>query len=288
MKRRRSLFLHLSHIRLLAKKFALVFLFLTAFVLMLVNKTDTVIIDKTSSVATDVVSSMIDVLVIPAKMLAKGYDYFRDLKQTYKDNQRLKEENQRLNVIYDRYRALEIENKLLSELLNYVIPPEMELVTGRVIAEEGDAFSHSMIAYTGDEKVKKGQVAMAEKGVVGRVDRVGINYARVILITDINSKIPVMVEKSRVRGILSGDNTNLPKLIFIPLDAGISVGDRIVTSGVAGVFPTGLPVGRVVSVRKGEVTVKPFSNLEQLEYIKLINYGLGGILDADNAAEGKH
>lgn len=288
MKRRRSLFLHLSHIRLLAKKFALVFLFLTAFVLMLVNKTDTVIIDKTSSVATDVVSSMIDVLVIPAKMLAKGYDYFRDLKQIYKDNQRLKEENQRLNVIYDRYRALEIENKLLSELLNYVIPPEMELVTGRVIAEEGDAFSHSMIAYTGDEKVKKGQVAMAEKGVVGRVDRVGINYARVILITDINSKIPVMVEKSRVRGILSGDNTNLPKLIFIPLDAGISVGDRIVTSGVAGVFPTGLPVGRVVSVRKGEVTVKPFSNLEQLEYIKLINYGLGGILDADNAAEGKH
>ena len=288
MKRRRSLFLHLSHIRLLAKKFALVFLFLTAFVLMLVNKTDTVIIDKTSSVATDVVSSMIDVLVIPAKMLAKGYDYFRDLKQIYKDNQRLKEENQRLNVIYDRYRALEIENKLLSELLNYVIPPEMELVTGRVIAEEGDAFSHSMIAYTGDEKVKKGQVAMAEKGVVGRVDRVGINYARVILITDINSKIPVMVEKSRVRGILSGDNTNLPKLIFIPLDAGISVGDRIVTSGVAGVFPTGFPVGRVVSVRKGEVTVKPFSNLEQLEYIKLINYGLGGILDADNAAEGKH
>ena len=116
MKRRRSLFLHLSHIRLLAKKFALVFLFLTAFVLMLVNKTDTVIIDKTSSVATDVVSSMIDVLVIPAKMLAKGYDYFRDLKQIYKDNQRLKEENQRLNVIYDRYRALEIENKLLSEL----------------------------------------------------------------------------------------------------------------------------------------------------------------------------
>ncbi len=287
MKRRRSLFLHLSHIRLLAKKFALVFLFLTAFVLMLVNKTDTVIIDKTSSVATDMVSPLIDILVVPAKMLAKGYDYFRDLKQIHKDNQRLKEENRQLNVIYDRYRALEIENKLLSELLNYATPPELELVTGRVIAEEGDAFSHSMIAYTGDEKVKKGQVAMGEKGVVGRVDRVGINYARVILITDINSKIPVMVEKSRVRGILSGDNTNLPKLIFTPLDAGISVGDRIVTSGVAGVFPAGLPVGRVVSVRKGEIAVKSFSNLEQLEYIKLVNYGLGGILDADNAAEEK-
>ncbi len=285
MKRRRSLFLHLSHISLLAKKFALVILFLTAFILMLVNKTDTAIIDKTSNLATDIVSPVIDVLVIPAKLVAKGYDYFRDLKQIHKDNLRLKEENKRLSMIYDRYLSLEIENKLLSELLNYVTPPNLELITGRVIAEEGDAFSHSMIAYVGDERVQKGQVALADKGVVGRVDKVGRDYAKIILITDINSKIPVMVEKTRVRGILSGDNTNMPKLVFIPLDAGINVGDRIVTSGVAGVFPAGLPVGRVVSVRKGEIVVKPFSNLEQLEYIKLVNYGLGGILDAADDAD---
>ena len=278
MKRRRSLFLHLSHIRLLAKKFALVILFLTAFVLMLINKTDTVIIDKTSSVATDVVSPLIDVLVIPAKMVAKGYDYFRDLKQIHKDNVRLKEENRRLNTLYDRYRSLEIENKLLSDLLNYVTPPQSDFITARVIAEEGDAFSHSMIAYIGGEKVEKGQVALSDKGVVGRVDKVGRNYVKIILITDINSKIPVITEKSRIRGILSGDNTTMPKLIFIPLDAGVNVGDRIVTSGVAGVFPAGLPIGKVISVGKGEIAIKPFSSLEQLEYIKLVNYGLDGIL----------
>ena len=65
MKRRKVLFMHLSNIRLLVKKFAIVLLFLSAFVMMLVNKTDTVIIEKTSSVATDVVSPLIDVLVIP-------------------------------------------------------------------------------------------------------------------------------------------------------------------------------------------------------------------------------
>lgn len=279
MKRRRSLFLHLSHIRLLAKKFALVILFLIAFVLMLINKTDTVIIDKTSSVATDMVSPLIDVLVIPAKMVAKGYDYFKDLKQIHQDNIRLKEENRRLNMVYDRFRALEVENKLLSKLLNYVTPPRSDFITARVIAEEGDAFSHSMIAYTGDENVKKGQIALSDRGVVGRVDKVGKRYVKIILITDINSKIPVMVEKSRIRGILSGDNSTLPKLIFTPLDADINVGDRIVTSGVAGVFPAGLPIGKVVKVSKGEIAVKPFSSLEQLEYIKLVNYGLEGILD---------
>ncbi len=278
MKRRRSLFLHLSHIRLLAKKFALVILFLIAFVLMLINKTDTVIIDKTSSVATDMVSPLIDVLVIPAKMVAKGYDYFKDLKQIHQDNIRLKEENRRLNMVYDRFRALEVENKLLSNLLNYVTPPRSDFITARVIAEEGDAFSHSMIAYTGDENVKKGQIALSDKGVVGRVDKVGKRYVKIILITDINSKIPVMVEKSRVRGILSGDNSTMPKLIFIPLDATVNVGDRIVTSGVAGVFPAGLPIGKVVKVSKGEIVVKPFSSLEQLEYIKLVNYRLEGIL----------
>ena len=272
----------MSHIRLLAKKFALVILFLSAFALMLVNKTDTVIIEKTSTVATDVISPAIDVLVIPAKMIAKVYDYFRDLKQIHKDNVRLREENRKLNILYDRFKSLEIENKLLSDLLNYVTPEESEFITARVIAEEGDAFSHSMIAYTGDAPVKKGQVALSDKGVVGRVERVGNAYARIILITDINSKIPVMAEKTRIRGILSGDNTTMPRLIFIPLDADINVGDRIVTSGVAGVFPAGLPIGKVVSVNKNEIRIKPFSSLEQLEYIKLVNYGLSGILGEDD------
>lgn len=278
MKRRRSLFLHLSHIRLLAKKFALVILFLSAFIMMLVNKTDTVLIEKTSNVATDVVSPVIDVLVIPAKLIAHAYDYFSDLKEIHADNLRLKEENRKLNLLYDKFKSLEIENRLLTDLLNYVTPPKSDFITARVVAEEGDAFSHSMIAYVGEAGARKGQVAMSDKGVVGRVDRAGHAYARILLITDINSKIPVLVESSRVRGILSGDNTSLPKLVFTPLDAGINIGDRIVTSGVAGVFPAGLPIGKVVSVGKNEIAVKPFSSLEQLEYIKLINYGLEGLL----------
>ncbi len=282
MKRRRSLFLHLSHIRLLAKKFALVFLFLFAFVLMLINKTDTILIEKTSNVATDVISPIIEVFAIPAKLIANGYDYFRDLKQIHADNMRLKEENRKLNLLYDKFKSLEIENRLLADLLNYVTPPKSDFITARVIAEEDDAFSHSMIAYIGDKIVKKGQIAMSDRGVVGRVHRVGRAYARVLLITDINSKIPVMIESSRIRGILAGDNTSLPKLVFTPLDAVINIGDRVVTSGVAGVFPAGLPIGRVVSVNKNEIIVKPFGALEQLEYIRLVDYGLEGLLQNEN------
>ncbi len=160
MKRRRSLYVHLSHIKLLAKKFMLVFLFFTAFVLMLLNKTDNVILDNTSSVASDVISSLVDVLVIPAKVLAQGYDWIKNFRSVYADNELLKAENRRLNVIYDRYKSLEIENKLLASLLNYVVPPKAEFITARVVAEEGDAFAHSMTAFVGEVNVKKGQVAL--------------------------------------------------------------------------------------------------------------------------------
>lgn len=286
MKRRRSLFIHLSYIRILAKKFAIVLLFISAFVLMLLNKTETLIVEKTSSVATDMVSPLVDVLVVPARAVAGVYDYFRELKEVYKDNQALREENKKLLDLYDKTRVLEVENKLLSNLLNYVAPPEAKYITARVIAEEGDAFSHSLIAYTGGN-VKKGQVALSERGVIGRVDQVGQMYSKIILITDINSKIPVMVERTRVRGILSGDNTPQPKMAFIPLDAELNVGDRIVTSGVAGVFPSGLPVGKIVSVEKNNVKVKPFNNLDRLEYVRIVDYGLDGVIADDDDKNGE-
>ena len=279
MKRRKSLFIHFSHIRQLAKKFALVLLVLSAFILMLINKTDTILIEKTSSVATDIMSPMIDVFVVPAKAVAGIYDYFKELKQIREDNKKLRKENRYLMGNLDRAKALEIENKLLANMLNYTSPPEAKFVTARVIAEEGDAFSHSLIAYTGHiNKVKKGQVALSDKGVVGRIDKVGEMYSKIILITDINSKIPVMVERTRVRGILSGDNTPCPRMIFIPLEAELSVGDRIVTSGVAGVFPAGLPIGRISSIEKNDVKVTTFSNLDRLEYIKLVDYNLDDVL----------
>ena len=279
MKRRRSLFIHLSYIRILAKKFAIVILFISAFAMMLLNKTESLIIEKTSSLATDMISPMVDLLVVPARAVAGVYDYFGEIKEVYKDNQNLREENKKLINLYDKMKVLEVENKLLSNLLNYVAPPEATYITARIIAEEGDAFAHSVIAYTGEtDAVKKGQVVLSDRGVVGRVDKVGNMYSKILLITDINSRIPVMVEKNRVRGILAGDNTSLPKMIFIPLDAELNVGDRIITSGVAGVFPSGLPVGKVISVEKNKVVIKPYNNLDSLEYVRIVNYGLEGLI----------
>lgn len=275
VKRRREIFLQFSQIRGTIKKFAIVLAFMVAFVFMLLNKSENILIEKTSTTAKEIVSSAVDVLVMPATALFKGYEYLRSLRKIDMENRALREENRRLTIANAKSRALEIENRLLARMLNYTVPPEASFITAKVVAEEGNAFAHALTVYTGGSpNVRKGQVVISDKGVIGRVELSGRNYAKIFLINDINSKIPVMAEKSRVRGVLSGENDPLPKMIFIPIDAGIEIGDRIVTSGIGGVFPSGLPVGEVISIDKDGVRVRPFDNLNRLEYVQIVDYKL--------------
>lgn len=278
MKRRRVLFVHLSHIRLMVKKFAIVLLFFIAFVMMMFNKADNVLIDKTSSVAADFFSPIVEFLTVPAKMVSSALNYFYDFHNIREENEKLRKENQELVIKNSRANSLEVENRLLGKLLNYIPPKGISFLTAKVVAEEGNAFSRALIVYTvGNKKVKKGQVVLSDSGVIGRVEKVGSVYSKILLVTDINSKIPVMIEKSRVRGILSGDNTSIPKLIFTPLEAQLNVGDRVVTSGVAGVFPPGLPVGKIISTQKNNIKVKTFSDLDLIEYVRIVDYHLADV-----------
>lgn len=230
---------------------------------------------KLPGTAGEIVSSAVDVLVMPAAVLVKGYEYLRSLRKIDLENRALREENRRLTIANAESRALLVENVLLRQLLNYTPPPEASFVTAKVVAEEGGAFAHAItVIRAGSPVMRKGQVVVGNKGVIGRVEKTGADYAKIFLVNDINSKIPVMTEKSRIRGVLAGENDLLPKMVFIPLDAGVKVGDRIITSGIGGVFPAGLPVGKVVSVDREGVKVRPFDNLSSLEYVQIVDYKL--------------
>ena len=98
------------------------------------------------------------------------------------------------------------------------------------------------------------------------------------MITDINSRVPVKIEPIDVPAILTGDNTEYPQLISFPNNVRVSVGDRVTTSGLAGVYPAGLPVGTVISVNDGVVKVRPFVNRNHLEVVRIVDYGLSGLI----------
>jgi rod shape-determining protein MreC len=120
--------------------------------------------------------------------------------------------------------------------------------------------------------------AVSGDGLVGGVVEVGGRHARILLITDLNSQIPVVVERTRDPAVLAGDNTRLPRLVYLPQNAQVLAGDRIVTSGHGGVFPPGLPIGVVTSIDEGAIKVMPYVDWNRLEYIRLLDYGLDGVV----------
>jgi rod shape-determining protein MreC len=117
------------------------------------------------------------------------------------------------------------------------------------------------------------------EGLVGRVLEAGQRVSRVLLITDLNSRIPVRIERTRVRAILVGDNTDRPLLEYLPSHDVVAPGDRVVTSGDAGVFPPGLAIGEVVAVTETGVRVRPFVDWNRLELVRVADFALPGILD---------
>jgi rod shape-determining protein MreC len=114
--------------------------------------------------------------------------------------------------------------------------------------------------------------AVNERGLIGRVIEVGRHSARVLLLTDFNSRIPVMVEPSRDQAILAGNNTRRPSLVFVPLNPRLSVGGRVVTSGRGGVLPPGLEVGTITAIDGTGITVEPLVDFARLEYVRLLEY----------------
>jgi rod shape-determining protein MreC len=133
-----------------------------------------------------------------------------------------------------------------------------------------------MVNAGADQGIARGQAAIAEGGLIGRLTEIGSRAARVLLITDLNSRIPVVIPTSRTSAVLAGDNSDRPHLVFASEPKAIKIGDRVVTSGEGGVFPPGLPVGVVAALDQGNVRVEPYAELRTLEYVLLVDYGLAG------------
>ena len=131
------------------------------------------------------------------------------------------------------------------------------------------------------ENVRKGEAVVSGEAMVGRIVEVGLRFARVLLLTDINSRLPVMLANSHAKAIMSGENTDRPRLNYLSPNAVVQPGDRVVTSGDGGAFPPGLPIGVVSSVQDGVARVELFVHRYQLEYVAVIDYGLPGVIDSD-------
>jgi len=281
VKNRQHLGHHISHPdKGVASRFGYLGLVLAAFALMLLGKADAGMMERVRASISDGVAPVLDVLSRPAANLDRMVDEFAALSNLRAENARLRSENQRLIEWQAAARKLAAENNQLKGLLNLAPVAEPGFITGRVVGDSGGAFVHSVLVSAGARNgVSKGQAVITGDGLVGRVHGVGSRASRVLLVTDLNSHIPVVVEATRTRAILAGDNSDRPRLIHLPPGASVSTGDRIVTSGHGGAFPPGIPVGVVALHGDGGIAIKPFVHRDRLEFVRVVDYGLRGILD---------
>jgi rod shape-determining protein MreC len=258
-------------IRALLNRFALLFLIIAAFAIMLLGKADTLVVERARSSVIDVVAPVMGALSRPIATVSEGVDRVNRFFSVYAENAQLREQNARLLEWQSAALALAAENSIFRKMLNFVPERGASFAAARVIGDSGGVFVRSVLINGGMvDGIQKGDAVVNGDGLIGRVAESGRRSGRVLLLSDLNSRIPVVGEKSRVRAILAGDNSPLPRLDFLPPNAGLNVGDRIVTSGHGGVFPAGLPIGRITSIGDSGIRVEPFADFYRLEYVRII------------------
>ena len=208
----------------------------------------------------------------PSKGFKSVFGAVENHLNLFNENIKLKEENAQLQEqIYDPG-FLIFENKQLRQLLDEQVTSSTNLVSARVMLDKQSPYLNSFVINSGSNKeIKNGMAVLDGKNFVGRIVDVNFFSSRVLLVTDLNSKIPVSIEPSGHQAILSGRGTKEPTLEYLPKNHTVQSGNKVYTSGKEGIFSPGIPIGEVrMSNEKNSVSL--FSDISQIVFIN-INIG---------------
>ncbi len=259
-------------------KLTLPVLILASFGLMLAGKADAPLAERARMALADALAPIFGVIAEPVARVRETLDNAHRLLTTYADNAVLREENDRLRRWQSVALALDAENTTLKDNLHWIPDAAAAFVTAHVVADAGGVYARAVLLSAGPgQGIAKGQIALDDRGLVGRVTELGARSARVLLLTDLNSRIPVTLETSRARAMLVGTNDVRPRLMYWPEGVQPAEGERLVTSAEANAFPAGLPVGTVRFSASNVPEVEPAARLDRLEVVRLFDYGLRGV-----------
>ena len=256
-----------------------------AFGVMLLGKADALLAERARMALADALAPIYAVVAEPINTAHRFMDHMTGLMNLQAENVRLQEENDRLRQWQAVALALDAENATLKANLRWVPDPAPSYLTARVVADAGGVYARAVLLSLGpNHGVTKGQIALDDRGLVGRVTELGARSARVLLLTDMNSRIPVILEGSRARAMLVGSNNARPRLMYWPEGSMPAEGDRVVTSAEAGAFPSGLPVGVVHYNANNVPEVETAARLDRLEVVRIFDYGVRGVRPPESAA----
>jgi rod shape-determining protein MreC len=241
--------------------------------LIVMGRTQTGLTENIRSLISDNVVPVIRVLAKPVDAVSASGHWISSMMHLEQDNEKLKADNARLLQWQAAATELSAENDKLRALLKFAPASTKTYTSARVAADTGSPYSRSIIITSGKSQgVEEDLAVISDAGLVGRVVDAYKKTARVLLLTDINSRVPVISENSRERSIAGGNNSDTLSLIYLPENSKLQVGEKIITSGDGGVLPPGLPVGIVTKIENGAATVKPFVDSYHLEDVSVVDF----------------
>ena len=247
-------------------------LILICLILIFIGKLDLIALRNLSSFLTDFFSPISQLVSKPALELENVIKDVQSATFLRNENIKLRSENRRLKIIETKLANTESELIELKKLLNFKIDRNKIIFTGRVLNISGGNFAKTMVINGGSvDGIKKGQPVISSLGLVGSIISVGPSSSRVLLTIDINSMIPSYLTQSGWPAIAQGENGKLLKLRFLSSEAKPIIGEIIETSGHGGVFPSGVNVGKIISISNGNYYVQPLPNPQKLRFVSIIS-----------------
>ncbi|AHM02959.1 Rod shape-determining protein MreC [Roseibacterium elongatum DSM 19469] len=262
------------------RRLVLAVLILLLIALVLVWRIDNPRVERIRAAITDRVVPNMEWAMSPITGMGRMLDEFQSYSRLFEQNQQLRRDLQQMRAWREAALQLEQENARLLDLNRVQLNPELTFVTGIVLADSGSPFRRSVLLNVGArDGILDGWATMDGLGVVGRISGVGERTARVLLLTDSNSRIPVTIQPSGQQALLMGDNSQTPLLDFLEAPEDINAGDRIITSGDGGLFPPGLLVGQVIVTSDRRLRARLAADLARLRFLRVMRSHPGTALD---------
>jgi len=227
--------------------------------------------ERQRALIVDQIVPAIDWLLVPVTQAAEMLENLRSYNRIHAQNVELRRELRKMKAWREAALQLEQENAMLRRYNNVKQEPDLTYITGLVVADSGSPFRRSVLLNIGKhDGIVDGWAATDGLGLVGRISGVGNRTSRVILLNDSNSRVPVMIQPSGQRAILTGDDSTLPLLRFIDDIELVRPGDRIVTSGDGGVFPENILVGQVIDGPNLKPRAMLTADFRRLRFVRVL------------------
>jgi len=252
------------------QKFSLLALIIASLVLLSLESINSKTLNFVRSAIKDVIYRTSFIASIPGNTISPMYTTIQEHFKIYEQYELIKLELQKLKNQQNQIAYLKTENDKLKKVIDDTDIYDHESITSKVLLDKESPFLKSVILNKGfNSGLKKGMPVLKGPYFVGRITEVNYLSSRVLLISDLNSKIPVLIEPMGYQAIMSGTGDDLALLDFLPKNHQLEVGNLVYTSGTGGIFFEGIPIGRVELIEE-KFHVKFFSDLSQLYLINVI------------------